>query len=142
MARADTTHERPKGRTDADPLMQGFGFLGGAVAWTLHFMISYGLTEIDCRSERLAFEFLGLPGLHVLGLVLTLVAALTAAAATFTAATAHPRGWAWKRMDPADAHESEGRSRFLAFTGTIMSGLFTLAVLTNGSSFILLRACS
>lgn len=142
MESAERVRDDRTRRAEADPLVQGFGFLGGLGAWLLHFMISYGLTEVDCRSDRLAFEFLGLPGLHVVGIAVTVLAALTAAAATFAAATAHPRRLSWKRADPKDAHESEGRSRFMAFTGTVMSGLFTLAILTGGSSFIMLRACS
>lgn len=142
VERTERVQGRPAGGGDTDPILQGFGFLGGAGAWVLHFMIAYGLTEIDCRSDRLAFEFLGLPGLHLLGSILTLLAAATAAAATFTAATVHPRGLRWERLDPGGVHESEGRSRFLAITGTIMSGLFTLAILTGGSAFLVLRACS
>lgn len=142
MNATERARGRPEHRTGADPWVQAFGFLGGAISWLLHLAIAYGLTEIDCRSQRLAFEFLGLPGLHVLGLILTLLAALTAAAATFAAATSHPRRLGWSRLDPRETHESEGRSRFMAFTGTGLSALFTLAILSGGSAFILLRGCA
>lgn len=138
----ERTRERSWHRPGVDPLLQAFGFLGGPIAWFLHLTIAYGLVEIDCRSHRLDFEVLGLPGLHAVGLILTLLAAATALGAAVIAATSHPRGVRWRRMDPGEEHEAEGGSRFLAFTGTVMGGLFALAILTGGSSFILLRGCA
>lgn len=126
----------------ADPVVQTFGFLGGAAAWAAYLAIAYVLVEIDCKSDRLAFEFLGLPGTHFFGFTLTLLAASTAIVAALLAAASHPRWLRRTEPDPAVVRETDGRSRFLAFAGTVMSGLFAIAILANGSTFFFLAACT
>lgn len=119
-----------------------FAFLGGAGAWVLHLVIAYAISEIACRSDRLAGTALGMPLSDVFGLTVTLLAGLTAIGA---GAVAYAYVAADPRIDPIDetgALESVGRRRFMGYVGLLMNGVFLLAILAGGLPFLYLRACT
>lgn len=121
------------------PSFMWFAFLGPAAAWALQFSIGYGLTEIACNSDRLAFTVLGTAASAFLSLLVTLVAGLTAFSAGVIAYLGQPSFV--DGVERPGAPEATGRSRFMAYTGVVMSGLFLLAILSQGLVFFFLRPC-
>lgn len=131
-------HDEPE---TPETFLLWFGFLGGAASWLLHLVIAYGISEIACHSDRLAFSIAGLPAGEFLGYGATLLAALTALTATYVAFALRPEGVVDQVEQPGSI-EAEGRSRFMAYTGIVMSGLFTLAILAGGLGFFFLNPCA
>lgn len=122
------------------PALLWFGWLGGAAAWAIYFVVGYALVEVRCHSSLLAFEAFGVSGAAFLGGLLALIAAAVAAAAGVAAFL----NWTG-RTDPSTADpggpEWYGRSRFMGFVGTLLSALFLLTILMNGSAYFFLRPC-
>lgn len=119
-----------------------FGFLGGGVAWALHLVVAYVLTEVACKSTRLDATFWGVPAPELFGYGITLWAALVALGAAHVAFRSYA---ADPRIDPVDdagAPEALGRRRFMAYVGVAMNGVFLLAILAGGLPFLFLNACS
>jgi hypothetical protein len=131
---------------EAPPPVYGFtpwfAFLGGPAAWALHLLVAYALTEIACRSDRLDATILGVRALDLFGVLVTLVAALTAIAAAVVAFALAPGGLRADPVDDVGAPEGLGRQRFMSYGGMLMNGLFTVAILFAGLPFLFLRACS
>ncbi|CAN5633150.1 hypothetical protein BH24DEI1_BH24DEI1_07480 [soil metagenome] len=123
------------------PAWQWFGFLGGIVAWALQFAISYVLTEVACNSDRLAFTVLGVGATEFLSLMVTLLAGLTAIIAAVVAYLSQPQGVLGDAVEKAGAPEASGRSRFMAYFGVVINGIFLLAILAGGLPFFFLRTC-
>lgn len=125
----------------AHPFLLWFGFLGGAAAWAVQFGIAYWLSEIDCNSDRLAFTILGIGAAEFLSFLATLLGSLTALSAAFIAYLSQPLGALGDKTEQAGAPEPEGRSRFMAYTGIVMNGLFLIAILSQGLPLFFLRSC-
>lgn len=123
------------------PFLLWFGFLGGAVAWALQFGIGYGLVEIACNSDRLAFTILGISAADLLSLLATLLAVLTALSAAVIAYLSQPLGIWGSATEESGAPEARGRSRFMAYTGVIMNVIFLLAIIAQALPFFFLRTC-
>lgn len=138
-ARLAATEERSP-RT-ARPSLLWFAFLGGAAAWFLHHSLGYGLVEINCHSNRLAFEILGADASLVLGLLVTGIATLAALAAGLTAMRVRPPRRLHGEVEQPGAEEGRGRVRFMAYVGALLSLLFLLAILVGSSAFLFLRPC-
>ena len=117
-------------QTDDAPLVAlWFGFLGGAVAWMADFLISYGLTEVGCNSELLAFQVLGFSGPEAVSLLTTAITGLVAFAATVVA----------YRHRPENA--SYNRTAFMTNVGVAMSGLFTFIILISALPVFFVPLC-
>lgn len=113
-----------------------FGLLGGPFVWAVHFLLSYGLIEIACRTGLwMDFTVLGLSGVSFVVLLLTLAAILATACA----------GWLAHRNEPrtqdGEPGQAEERSAFMAHTGVLLCGLFGVLVLLGGISALVLRPC-
>ncbi len=119
-----------------------YALLGGGAAWAFHLMVAYALVEIACNSDRLVGTTFGLPNAHVLGLALTLVAAVTAFGAASVAWAMAGGAIPTDPVDDAGAPEALGRRRFVAYFGVVMNGLFLLAIVMAGLAFVFLRACT
>jgi hypothetical protein len=119
-----------------------FAILGGAIAWALHFVITYAISEVACRSGRLDVVLLGQPGPDLFANAATLLAAATAfGAATVAFGLAPDR----VRADPVDAageREALGRLRFIAYGGVIINGFFLIATIMGGLPYFFLQACA
>jgi hypothetical protein len=118
-----------------------YALLGGAIAWALHFVVTYAIAEVACRSDRLDVVLLGLPAPHLFAYAATLLAGATAIGAAVVAYGLAPNG---VRADPVDAageHEALGRLRFIAYAGVIINGLFLVATIAGGLPYFFLRAC-
>jgi hypothetical protein len=109
-----------------------FAVIGGAVAWTLHFVGSYALVAVGCVA--------GWPGLRISLAIGT--AALAALAAWSTLAA-----WrGWRRVSPGQGWDSalsepRGRVAFLMLTGVILGGISLLAILLEGLGTLALPLC-
>ncbi len=106
--------------------MLWFGILGGPMAWSAHLLVSYGLVYV-VRGTGWAFL------LHLT----TLTTALVALAAGIAAW----RGW---RHPPAENRaempDVAARRRFMGYIGLLLSGLFFLVILVEGTPPLFLDA--
>ena len=109
-----------------------FAVVGGALAWTLHFLGSYALVAVGCVS--------GWPDVRVV-----LVAGTVALGAMAAGSTALAwRGWrrvsAGQRWDSA-LGEPRGWLAFLMLTGIILGGISLLTILLEGLGTLALPLC-
>jgi hypothetical protein len=110
-----------------------FGFLGGALAWTLHLLASYLLAEGSC-APALAVD--GMRGSGIVAILMhsaTLAGALVALAATLSARSQ------WRRWR-GDADQS-GRG-YIGLAGVFVSGAFLLIILIEGLPPLLIPPCA
>jgi hypothetical protein len=117
-----------------------FGLLAGPIAWSIYFLVGYGLTEFVCKLGQLEFRIWGLAALSAIIMGLTLVALLVTLYAGFLAY----RNWQRVKEDePEEVQPSppEENSRFLALVGLLLSGLFSLVILLTGIPTFFLSPC-
>jgi hypothetical protein len=120
-----------------------FHFLGGAILWSAHFLISYGWVEFACRTGLLVLDstFLGLSALSWSVLSLTLIAALAALYVGWSAYREWDRLRNTREMNELDMRSVESH-RFMAFSGIFLSALFSLVILLTGLPALMLGACT
>jgi hypothetical protein len=113
-----------------------FAFLGGALAWTLHLMGTYALSEGFCRSGLHQISFLGL-GLMIWGLgLLTLLALAVTLSALWIARRQQLSSLANVRAGSGDIFLFMARSSLLA------NALFLIVIVAQSLPiFILGRSC-
>jgi hypothetical protein len=109
-----------------------FALLGGAAAWSLHFVLSYALASIGC-----VYGWRGIPGILAAGtLVLGAVAVWSAVIA-----------WrAWRRVSGDQAwdtalSEPRGWFAYLMMTGALMGLLSVFAIALEGWGTLMLPVC-
>jgi hypothetical protein len=102
-----------------------FGVLGGAVAWTIHLLAAYALAEFGCVSGLGQRSAYGIS--YVAWAILVMSVAVTAVALLATLLA----GRAWQSFGNDDHPSSPATAgeQYLAQAGTLMSGLFTVAIL-------------
>lgn len=106
--------------------MLWFGILGGPAAWSAHLLVSYGFVYVV---RGTGWVFL----LHLT----TLVTALVALAAGIAAW----RGWRHPSAeDKAEMPDVAARRAFMGYTGLLLSGLFFLVILVEGTPPLFLDA--
>ncbi|MEX2672945.1 MAG: hypothetical protein WD294_12645 [Phycisphaeraceae bacterium] len=106
-----------------------FALLGGGVAWALHFLLAYGISEFGCEAGADAWVWLNVSAVAWMILALTVLMLTLAVAATFVAwRLAHP-GEAERGPDasPAEAHHRMTR-RFAGGLAIWLNGLFTFVI--------------
>lgn len=120
-----------------------FGLFGAPAAWAAQLISNYALFGHFCypRDTPLASPTFG--GTRAVAIVVSAVLLLVAAAALFVAihswqATRYRRG--------AEHHEvaeiGEGRTRFMAMSGIIVSGIFVYGVLMLGIPLFTMQVCT
>jgi hypothetical protein len=126
----------PPGRDAADDerraqpgiLTLWFGFLAGAVAWTIHLLASYALVGIACASSA----SWALYAVTLLTLLLTAAGGLAARRA-------------WQASVPEQPNSTRGAAtgfrRHMARWGVLMNLLFGLAILLEGLPVAFLSPC-
>jgi hypothetical protein len=112
-----------------------FGLLAGPIVYSLHFVAVYLLVEAACRTDLLRFTWLGLDGIALWVLALTLIAALVTGYSTVTALRN------WRRSRPADRRRNEENAPLMAQAGIWLGGYFTVAILLTGLPAIFLTIC-
>ena len=119
-----------------------FGIFGAPAAWALQTIVDYGLVSHFCYPDakpRLAPTFGALRGT---GIVVSVIVTVVALLAMTTAL----RSWsATRHGHDAEHHEllevGEGRARFMAFAGVLLSAVFLFAVLMNALPLITNAMC-
>lgn len=104
-----------------------FGLLGAPVAWTVHFMVCYGLMEVGCATGWDGHAVAGLNGVALAVLVATLLTVPAILAATLVA----------HRLSPC----ARGGHAHIRQAGLVLSGLFLLAILAETVPVLVLRPC-
>ena len=117
-----------------------FGLLAGPIVWSVYFLVGYGLTEFVCKLGLLEFRILGLAALSAIIVGLTLVALLITLYAGFLAY----RNWQRMKEDEPDEGQPSWpaeNSQFMALTGLLLNGLFSLTILVSGIPAFFLPPC-
>ncbi|HET9984623.1 MAG TPA: hypothetical protein VFQ38_13595 [Longimicrobiales bacterium] len=121
-----------------------FGLLGAAAAWSVQEIVAYALVAHSCypRTEPLAEPSLG--GTWILAVGVTSLALLTALAGLWISF----RLWRGYQPDPravwrAEVVEStQARANpFLAFSGVLLSAIFTALIVYNAVAILLVPVC-
>jgi hypothetical protein len=102
-----------------------FGVLGGAIAWTIHLLAAYALAEFGCVSGLGQRGAYGIS--YVAWAVLVMTIAVTAVALLATVIAG--RAWRTFANDLRPNGPAAAGEQYLAQAGTLMSGLFTVAIL-------------
>ena len=117
--------------------------LAGPVLWSIHFIVSYLLVEAFCRMGW-NFDLLGLPGLSVIVVVLTVLALLGVA----LFAMRSYRGWQNSNRDLSMRDQfretsrwSEGPVEFVYLSGFLLSVLFGVTILAVGIPALFFQPC-
>ncbi len=117
-----------------------FGLFAAPTVWSLQLLLLYPVVVHACfpRDRPLSVPLLSTPVV----LLVSVVALAVAAAAGLIAL----RSWRSTRAEHHAGEEhlletGEGRSRFMALGGMLLSGLFLFGIVMNGLPFLLLRPC-
>jgi hypothetical protein len=137
MSAPAAIHPAPPVRT-VTPAALWFGLFGAPVVWCLQLLASYALVAHGCYPDAEPMTIPVVPGLRTLVLG-------TGAAALAVALLAGGSAWrSWR----ATRHErealleaGEGRTRFMALAGMLLSAVFVLGIVMNVVPLLLLRPC-
>ncbi len=118
------------------------GLFGGPLCWAVQLIVTYSLVAHSCfpQADPLGVPLVG--GTWGLAFGVSVIALLGTGAAGMLAL----RGWRATR-DEKDGeaahllHNADGRSRFMAISGLILSALFAGAVVTTMLPLFMLRPC-
>lgn len=111
-------------RRTVHPAALWFALLGGAVGWTVHFLVMYPLTPLACD----------------MGSALVLHVATAVAAAFVTAAIA-VSWWLWRRTAAAAGDAVTQRVRYMAATALILDVAFLAVMLLTWMPVLLQDPC-
>ncbi len=124
------------------PAALWFGIFGAAAAWSIQELASYAIVTHACYPSRQPLLLPAMSGAWTVTLLLSLLMLLVGLAAGFTAY----RAWRRTRLVQSDAEEyqleiGEGRVRFMALSGVIMSSIFLLNLVMNASVLFMVPPC-
>jgi hypothetical protein len=128
-----SAHPGPRARL-AGGLLLWSAVLGGALAWAVHLMVSWAVSELTCASgaERIGtWPLRAVVGVAVVLPALATLGALSAAVLVWRR-TGHPTGVAGRRV---------GRSRMLAVVGIWSNLLFFTIIVLGGAALLVLPPC-
>ncbi len=118
-----------------------FGLFAAPVVWSLQMLVLYPVVAHGCfpRDHPLS---LPVYSTDPVVLLVSFVALVVASAAALVAL----RSWRSTRAEDHAGEDhlletGEGRSRFMALGGMLLSGLFLFGILLNGLPFLLLGPC-
>jgi hypothetical protein len=110
-----------------------FGLLGGPVAWSVHFLLVYGLSEGLCASGGTAATLFGFPLLNGSVLLATIIAALVALGCLVLA-----RRTSSEQRSTGPEYE---RTDYMSKIGILSSGLFLFVILFEGLIVLVSPPC-
>jgi hypothetical protein len=130
-----SAHAEPSERAARiGPWLLWFAVLGGAVAWSVHLVVGWGMVETACAAD--ARTLLGIP-LRAWVVVATVVPGLVAVAATAVSVVL------WRRL--AGTEESGSRSlartRLMVLIGLVSNVLHVMIFLLDGVAVAVFSAC-
>lgn len=103
-----------------------FAFLGGAVIWAVHFLVTYGLVYVTCAT-----------GITLLLYLPTIIAAPLVILSIMVAW----RLWQQPLRDSSTTQHTMARTRFFGLAGVIADVIFLAAILFAGVTPLFLDAC-
>lgn len=112
-----------------------FAILGGALSWTVHVFVGWGVDEVTCRSGHTGIGPVPVRAVVAAGVVLP---ALVTAAALVVAVVA------WRRLSAARDGEDEPRlerAGMLALLAVGANALFLSIILAGGSAALVFPPC-
>ena len=139
MTAPAAVHPAPAVRA-ATPAALWFGLFGAPVAWSLQLLASYALVAHGCYPDAEPMTMPVVPCLRTLVLG-------TGAAALAVALLAGGSAWrSWRTTQHEGRQEAlleagEGRTRFMALAGMLLSAVFVLGIVMNVVPVLLLRPC-
>jgi hypothetical protein len=136
------SHPAPA-RHAVDPRLLWFGLFGAPAVWTIQELVGYILAAHACFPHMAPRATPALGGLWVLELGLGIAALIVAGLAGWMALRS------WRAVRPrhpgagtAQVDIGEGRARFMALAGILVSGMFLLGILMNVLPIFLVAPCS
>lgn len=137
-----TPHAAPQQHAVSLPALW-FGLFGAFAAWSLQTLINYALVAHACYPGFVPRAVPIIGGVSTIALGVSIITLLVALAASLTAlsswrATRSERGGRAERL----LEVGDGRTRFMAAAGLILSGIFTLTIVLNGVPLFMLPTCS
>jgi hypothetical protein len=147
---AETGHPAPE-RSRVPVRMLWFGLFGGPVAWSVQTLVNLSLASHACYPQLFPLDAPTTGGLRGIVFVVSILAVLVSSAAAVSAW----RAWQFTRHEhqqasgKADQHRAEtaaletgeGRTRFMALAGVLMSTTFVLVALVHLSTVFLITPC-
>ena len=132
----DYSEER---RPSAGRRSASFGLLGGGIAWLLHLLSAYVISEFGCAvgwGERIVL------GLSVVAWLLLIATAITAALAGVAAWASAHNGKAVRTAPERAAVAPAENTFFTARLSLVLNGMFLFIILVQGIPiFFYLRSC-
>lgn len=119
-----------------------FGIFGAPAAWALQTIVNYSLVSHFCFPGAMPRRTPTFDALRTTGIAVSIIVVVVVLLAMATAV----RSWrATRHGHDAEHHEllevGEGRARFMAFAGVLLSGVFLFAVLMNALPLITNAMC-
>jgi hypothetical protein len=119
-----------------------FGIFGAPAAWALELIAGYSLVAHYCYPRDVPLDTPPFGALHLTGIIISLVLLLVALAALATAV----QSWRDTRHGhDAEHHEllevGEGRARFMAFGGVLLSVMFLFALIMSALPLVTNSLC-
>lgn len=134
----DIAHPAPH-RHRVGLLALGFGLLGAPLAWNIALLAGTATSGYQCfpRHKPLALPlWAGTRGALLTMCVVALALGVAAALVAW-------RNWRRTRDEKSGpAHAGEGRTRFMALCGLLVSGLFLIALLFTLAAIVLVPLCN
>ncbi len=133
-------------RHEVDIGLLAFGLMGGPIIWGVHFLANVTIASRACASSAILRPS---ASTHAALLLIDAVAAIVALAALYISTQA----WRSTRHEGSDtraagmspehhaAEVGEGRTRFIALGGIMMSTVFFVAILFDTFAAIVVTAC-
>ena len=137
-----TLYNKPENDTIPNQRRLLTGLLVGPVVYTVYFFAVYLGVEAACRENLLQFSLLGLAGLEVAVLGLTLVAVVMILAVALYLYRASQNRASQQREKRTESHDAQDNSRFVQKIGLWLSGFFVLVTLVTGVPILFLKLCS
>lgn len=116
-----------------------FSVLVGPLVYSIYFLIGYMIAEAACKADLLNFTLLGMDGLAVTELLLTVISVVIISSGFVIAW----RSWRSRRAQGDGGQGSDESARhFLAFGGLVLNPLFILVTGATGGALLFLQPCS
>jgi hypothetical protein len=141
MSVPTAVHPAPADRAVTPPALW-FGLFGAPVAWSLQLLASYALVAHGCYPDAEPMTMPVVPGLRTL----VLGTGAAALAVALLAGGSAWRSWRATAHEHEGAHEAlleagQGRTRFMALAGMLLSAVFVLGIIMNVVPLLMLRPC-
>lgn len=139
------THAAPHRDRVSLPVL-AFGLFGGAAAWAVQLISNYSLMAHFCYPLQTPEASPTFGGVRTLAIGISAVLLVVAVVALFTAIRSFSVTRHEVEKSEAEAHREtaevgEGRTRFLAMAGILVSGIFVYGVVMAGVPLIAMPIC-